>query len=61
MSEKGKPQRMKADSESLMRMEDKLCYLRERNVDENRMSNLIDLNNKFDLLERTDTEFYGQR
>lgn len=42
-------------------MEDKLQYLRDRCVDENRISNLIDLNNKFDLLERTDTEFYGQR
>ena len=42
-------------------MEEKLQFLRERHVDENRVSNLIDLNNKFDLLERTDTEFYGQR
>ena len=52
---------MKADSDTLNRMEDKLAALRDRCVDENRVSNLIDLNNKFDLLERTDTEFYGQR
>ena len=41
-------------------MEEKLQFLREqRHVDADRVSNLIDLNNKFDLLETTDTEFYG--
>ena len=43
-------------------MQDKLVNLREqKNVDQDRVHNLIDLNNKFDLIETTNIEFYGQR
>lgn len=33
----------------------------QKNLDQDRIYNLIDLNNKFDLIETTNMEFYGQR
>ena len=43
-------------------MQEKLTALREqKTIDEDRISNLIDLINKFNLIETTNMEFYGQR
>jgi hypothetical protein len=44
-------------------MHEKLIQLRDVKslLDNDRISNLIDLNNKFDLVETTNMEFYGQR
>ena len=33
----------------------------QKTLDQDRIYNLIDLNNKFDLIETTNMEFYGQR
>ena len=46
----------------LNKMSEKLQVLREQKMlDQDRIYNLIDLNNKFDLIETTNMEFYGQR
>ena len=43
-------------------MQEKLVSLRDQKaLDEDRISNLIDLINKFELIESTNLEFYGQR
>ena len=48
------------DGVQLSRMQEKLTALREqKTIDEDRISNLIDLINKFNLIETTNMEFYG--
>ena len=51
-----------SENTQLSKMQGKLVVLREqKQLDQDRVSNLIDLNNKFDLIEVQNMEFYGQR
>ena len=49
-----------SENTQLSKMQGKLVVLREqKQLDQDRVSNLIDLNNKFDLIEVQNMEFYG--
>ena len=54
---------VRKDPDQLSKMQEKLIALRDVKavLDNDRISNLVDLNNKFDLIETTNMEFYGQR
>ena len=53
--------KMASSDNQLKQMQEKLANLKDMShlLKEDRVQNLIDLNNKFDLIETTNLEFYG--